>query len=64
MTTITPNAALERQGAGAGGVRSWAGVRLTLPSNEECSIPQPTQMLRQVATVLGRLVTAEEWESL
>lgn len=45
-------------------MRSWAGVRLTLPSNEECSIPQPTQMLRQVATVLGRLVTAEEWESL
>ncbi|MEZ4866921.1 MAG: type II toxin-antitoxin system HicA family toxin [Caldilineaceae bacterium] len=38
--------------------------RLTIPSNPEYSVPQLRMMLREVGIVLGREITAEEWESL
>jgi len=38
--------------------------RLTIPSNAEYSVPQLRMMLREVGAVIGRPVTAEEWEQL
>ena len=39
-------------------------LRLTVPSNAEYSVPQVRTMLREVAVLLQREITAEEWESL
>lgn len=38
--------------------------RLTIPSNDEYSVPQLRMMVREVEHILGRLVPAEEWNSL
>jgi hypothetical protein len=38
--------------------------RLTIPSNKEYSVPQVRMMLREVEEIIGREVTADEWESL
>lgn len=38
--------------------------RLTIPSNTEYSVPQLRMMLREVAEIIGREITADEWESL
>ncbi len=38
--------------------------RLTIPSNAEYSVPQLRMMLREVEVIVGRPVTAEEWEQL
>jgi hypothetical protein len=38
--------------------------RLTLPSNEEYSIPQLRMMLREVEEILRRQITAEDWNRL
>lgn len=38
--------------------------RQTIPSNSEYSTPQLRMLLRQIETVLGRKISAEEWESL
>jgi len=38
--------------------------RLTVPSNAEYSVPQLRMMLREVEAIIGRPVTAEEWEQL
>jgi hypothetical protein len=38
--------------------------RLTIPSNKEYSVPQLRMMLREVEAIIGREVTADEWESL
>ena len=38
--------------------------RLTIPSNQEYSIPQLRMMIRELEHVLGRPVTFEEWNSL
>lgn len=38
--------------------------RLAIPSNEEYSIPQLRMMLRQVEALLGRSLSAEEWNGL
>jgi hypothetical protein len=38
--------------------------RLTIPSNEEYSVPQLRMMLREVAAILGREISLEEWERL
>lgn len=35
--------------------------RLTIPSNAEYSVPQLRMMLREVQDVLGRAVSADEW---
>lgn len=38
--------------------------RLTIPSNVEYSVSQLRMMLREAETILGREISAEEWESL
>lgn len=38
--------------------------RLSIPSNSENSVPQLKMMLREVAEIIGREVSAEEWNSL
>jgi hypothetical protein len=38
--------------------------RLTIPSNAEYSVPQLRMMLREVESIIGRQITAEEWDKL
>jgi predicted RNA binding protein YcfA (HicA-like mRNA interferase family) len=38
--------------------------RQTVPSNSEFSVPQVKKLLRQVETVIGRKISAEEWAAL
>ena len=38
--------------------------RLTIPSNEEYSVPQLRVMLREVELILGRALPVNEWNSL
>ena len=38
--------------------------RLTIPSNKEYSVPQLRMMLRETEAIIGREITADEWESL
>jgi len=38
--------------------------RLTIPSNEEYSVPQLRMMLRETAIILGRDISLVEWERL
>ena len=38
--------------------------RLTIPSNREYSVPQVRLLLREVEALLGREITAEEWNQL
>ena len=38
--------------------------RLAIPSNAEYSIPQLRFMIREVETIMGRQITADEWSSL
>jgi len=37
--------------------------RLTIPSNTEYSVPQLRMMLNEVEGILGRAITADEWNS-
>ena len=38
--------------------------RLTIPSNQEYSVPQLRMMIREVEEILGRSITVEEWNDL
>jgi hypothetical protein len=38
--------------------------RLTVPSNSEYSVPQLGMMLNEVEGILGRAITADEWNKL
>jgi len=38
--------------------------RLTIPSNTEYSVPQLHMMLNEVEGILGRAITADEWNKL
>ena len=38
--------------------------RLTIPSNAEYFVPQLRMMIREVELILGRQVTADEWNAL
>ena len=38
--------------------------RLTVPSNSEYSVPQLKMMLREVASITGREILADEWNNL
>ncbi len=40
------------------------GRRLAIPSNEEYSIPQLRWMLREVELLVGRRLTADDWDQL
>lgn len=37
---------------------------LTIPSNEEYSVPQLKMMVRELENITGRKITLEEWENL
>ncbi len=38
--------------------------RLTIPSNAEYSVPQVRLMIRETEEIIGREVTADEWNNL
>lgn len=38
--------------------------RLAIPSNAEYSVPQLRMMMREVETILGRTLSADEWNRL
>jgi predicted RNA binding protein YcfA (HicA-like mRNA interferase family) len=38
--------------------------RLTIPSNQEYSVPQLRMMLREAEAIIGRMITVEEWGKL
>ena len=42
----------------------FAQQRLTVPSNKEYSVPQLRMMLREVEDIMGRQITADEWNGL
>ncbi len=37
---------------------------LTIPSNEEYSVPQIKMMMKELENITGRKITLEEWEEL
>ncbi len=39
-------------------------ARLTIPSNNEYSVPQLRMMIKQVESILGRIIDADLWNSL
>lgn len=41
-----------------------AGRRLAIPSNDEYSVPQLRFMVREIEALLGRVVSADEWQRL
>jgi len=42
---------------------TFANYRQTIPSNDEYSVPQLRMMLREVERIIGRDITAAEWNS-
>lgn len=38
--------------------------RLTVPSNSEFSVPQLRMMLNEIEGILGRAISADEWDKL
>jgi predicted RNA binding protein YcfA (HicA-like mRNA interferase family) len=43
---------------------AYEQYRLTIPTNAEYSVPQLRMMLQETADIIGREITAEEWNSL
>ena len=42
----------------------YEGHRMSVPSNAEYSVPQLRLMLKEVQDIIGRLVSADEWNRL
>jgi len=42
----------------------YEGHRLAIPSNAEYSVPQLRMLIREVEEILGRRITAVEWNEL
>ncbi|MEH2240173.1 hypothetical protein [Nostoc sp.] len=42
----------------------YGEYRLTIPSNDEYSVPQLRMMIGEVEVILEREITLEEWNSL
>jgi len=38
--------------------------RLSIPSNDEYSVPQLRMMVNEVEAILGRSITVDEWNNL
>jgi hypothetical protein len=38
--------------------------RLTIPSNAEYSVPQLRMLLHEAEVIIGRVITAQEWNQL
>jgi hypothetical protein len=43
---------------------TFGGHRQTIPTNSEYSLPQLRLLLRQVGSILGKIITIDEWNSL
>ena len=43
---------------------TFGGYRQTIPSNAEYSVPQVRMLVRQVELILGRTISADEWDNL
>ena len=43
---------------------AFGSCRQTIPSNSEYSVPQLRMLIRQIETIRGQRISAEEWESL
>lgn len=42
----------------------FEGHRLTVPSNAEFSVPQLRMMIQEAESIIGRTISADEWNSL
>jgi hypothetical protein len=42
----------------------YAQNRLAIPSNTEYSVPQLRMMVREIEEIMGREITADEWNGL
>jgi hypothetical protein len=40
---------------------TFANHRQTIPSNDEYSVPQLRMMIKEVESIIGREITASEW---
>jgi len=45
-------------------VMVYKNHRLTIPSNDEYSVPQLRMMLREAAAIVGRTIKQDEWNNL
>jgi hypothetical protein len=43
---------------------TFAYHRQTIPSNDEYSVPQLRMMIKEIESIIGREVTASEWNNL
>ncbi len=43
---------------------TFQNYRQTIPSNDEYSVPQLRMMMREVESIIGREVSASEWNNL
>ena len=43
---------------------TFANHRQTIPSNDEYSVPQLRMMIGEVESIIGREITASEWNEL
>ena len=43
---------------------TFGGHHQTIPTNSEYSIPQIKMLVRQIQAILGRTISANEWENL
>lgn len=42
----------------------WGHHRLAIPSNEEYSVGQLRMMIQELGVILGREITAQDWNAL
>jgi hypothetical protein len=42
----------------------YAAARLSIPSSDEYSVPQPRDVIREVELLIGRTLNADEWGRL
>lgn len=43
---------------------TWEQHRLAIPSNTEYSVPQLRLLLREVESIVGKKISADEWSEL
>ena len=43
---------------------TFQNYRQTIPSNDEYSVPQLRMMMREIESILGRQISASEWNIL
>ena len=43
---------------------TFGSYHQTIPTNSEYSVPQVRMLVRQVESILGRKISAEEWDAV